>query len=93
MLTLEEVQKIARLSKLALTEADEKRFQQELGDILGFVEKLGELDLKNVEATSHAVQVTDVFRADAVVNSDVKEKALHQAPDRDEDFFRVPKVL
>lgn len=93
MLTLEEVKKIARLSKLSLTEADEKRFQQELGNILGFVEKLGELDLKNVEATSHAVSVTDVFRTDTVASSDVKEKALNQAPDRDEDFFRVPRVL
>jgi aspartyl-tRNA(Asn)/glutamyl-tRNA(Gln) amidotransferase subunit C len=93
MLTLEDVQKIARLSKLNLTEAEQQKYLTELGNILGFVKKLEELNLEGVEATSHAVEVTDVFRSDEPRDAQVKDKALSQAPDREGDFFRVPKIL
>ena len=66
MITLKEVEKIAHLSKLALSENEKQKFVTELGNILGFVEKLDQLDLKNVAATSHAVEVTNVFRDDKI---------------------------
>ncbi|OGP10011.1 MAG: asparaginyl/glutamyl-tRNA amidotransferase subunit C [Deltaproteobacteria bacterium GWA2_45_12] len=93
MITLKEVEKIAHLSKLSLSESEKQKFVVELGNILGFVEKLDQLDLKNVAATSHAVEVTNVFREDKIVNTNVKEKALAMAPEAEGDFFRVPKVL
>ncbi len=93
MITKSDVQKIAGLAKLRLSGEELDRYTKELGNILGFVEKLNELKLDNVEATSHAVSVTSVFREDKILQSPVHDQALKEAPAVEDHLFQVPRVI
>jgi aspartyl-tRNA(Asn)/glutamyl-tRNA(Gln) amidotransferase subunit C len=83
----EQVRKVAKLARLALTEAEIEEFTGQLGAILGYVEKMNELDTGDVEPLAHCLPISNVFRADEV------EKTLANAPQRDDSFFKVPKIL
>jgi aspartyl-tRNA(Asn)/glutamyl-tRNA(Gln) amidotransferase subunit C len=93
MISLDEVRKIARLSKLEITDEEAQHYAGELSKILGFADKLEELDLSQIKATSHAVDLVNVFRKDKAILSDVVGAVLAQAPDGEETFFSVPKVI
>lgn len=93
MITQDDVKKIANLAKLNLNETELTRYTTELGNILGFVERLNQLDLKGVKATSHAVDVTNVFREDVAVTSIVMQDIATQAPAVEDNLFVVPKVI
>lgn len=93
MITKQDVKKISGLAKLKLSEQELQRTTNELGNILGFVEKLNELKLDNVEATSHAVNVTNVFREDEPKKSTVHAKTFLASPDMEGDLFKVPRVI
>ena len=90
MIDRDQVLHVARLSRLALTEEELERMPGELSKILEHVEKMGELDLEDVEPTSHVVELQNVLREDVPRPSLPREKALEQAPDSDEAGFRVP---
>jgi aspartyl-tRNA(Asn)/glutamyl-tRNA(Gln) amidotransferase subunit C len=92
-LTREEVDHVARLARLHFSEEEAERFREQLSAILTYVEKLGELDTKGVEPTSHVLPIRNVFREDAVLPSLPREEALANAPDRTEEFYRVPKII
>jgi aspartyl-tRNA(Asn)/glutamyl-tRNA(Gln) amidotransferase subunit C len=92
-LSQNEVEYVARLARLELSEAEKDQFTGELNGILDFVEKLNQLDTAAVEPTAHAIPVTNVFRPDRVRPSLDPELALSNAPDRVNNFFKVPKVL
>ena len=64
-----------------------------MNSILAYMEKLNELDTTNVEPLSHVMDITNVFREDETRPSLPREKALGNAPDRSEKFFKVPKVI
>lgn len=81
---------VARLARLRLDDADVERMAGELSSILGHIEKIGELDLDDVEPTSHVIQVENVLRPDEPQPSLPRERALESAPDATEDGFRVP---
>ncbi|MHC4345330.1 MAG: Asp-tRNA(Asn)/Glu-tRNA(Gln) amidotransferase subunit GatC [Planctomycetota bacterium] len=89
----EQVRKVAKLSRLELTEAEVEEFSGQLSAILEYMEKMNELDTSNVEPLAHCLPVSNVFREDVVRKSLGTEKALANAPDRDGDFFKVPKIL
>jgi aspartyl-tRNA(Asn)/glutamyl-tRNA(Gln) amidotransferase subunit C len=89
----EQVRKVAKLSRLELTEAEVEEFTGQLSAILDYVEKLNELDTANVEPLAHCLPVSNVFREDVVGESLGTEKALANAPERDGEFFKVPKIL
>lgn len=84
---------VASLARLALREEEVELFTAQLSDILTYVAKLNELDTKDVEPTSHVLPVKNVLREDEKGRSVEREKALLNAPDRTEEFFRVPKVI
>ena len=84
-----QVRKVAKLSRLELTDAE----VGELSAILGYVEKMNELDTENVEPLAHCLAISNVFRQDHVEESLGTEKTLANAPQRDGEFFRVPKIL
>jgi len=92
-ITRKEVEHVAKLARLALREEEVERLTRQLSDILTYVEKLNELDTKDVEPTSHVLPVRNVLREDEVSGSIDRGKALVNAPDRTEEFFRVPKVI
>ncbi len=88
-----QVRKVARLARLELTEAEVEEFTGQLSAILDYVEKMNELDTENVEPLAHCLPISNVFRRDRVRESLGTRKALANAPQRDGDFFKVPKIL
>ncbi len=92
-LTVAEVEKVARLARLELTAEDKELFAGQMGAILGYVEKLKELNTDGIVPTSHAVPMENAFRPDVVRPSIGLEKALANAPEKSGTFFVVPKVI
>ena len=92
-ITSEEVEHVARLARLELTDEQEQMFQRQLSDILTYFDKLSELDTSQVAPMSHAVQLVNVFRQDRIAESIPAREALANAPASQDGFFRVPKVL
>ncbi len=92
-LSRDEVTKIAHLGRLKLTEAELDSFATQLGEILGYVDLLNEVDTEDVEPMAHAVELTNVFRTDAIRESLPREEALSNAPKTDGRFFLVPQIL
>ena len=88
-----QVDYIANLSRIALSEEEKNKLTEELGKIIEYVEKLNELDTSNVEPMAHATGLKNVFREDELGQSLSPEKALENAPDKEGNFFRVPKVV
>jgi aspartyl-tRNA(Asn)/glutamyl-tRNA(Gln) amidotransferase subunit C len=92
-LTLDDIRHVARLARLSLTEDELKSFESDLNNILRYVEQLREVDTEGVEPTSHAVRLENVMREDRVEPSLPVDEALANAPDRSDDYFRVPRIL
>ncbi|HEY4719290.1 MAG TPA: Asp-tRNA(Asn)/Glu-tRNA(Gln) amidotransferase subunit GatC [Candidatus Methylomirabilis sp.] len=92
-ITRREVEHVARLARLGLSEEEIERMRAQLDAILNYVDKLNELETRDVPPTSHAIPMTNVFREDAVRPCLSQEEALANAPDRAEAFFRVPRIL
>ena len=88
-----QVRKVAKLSRLELTEAEVAEFTGQLGAILDYVEKMNELDTENVQPLAHCLSISNCLREDCVKESLGTEKALANAPQRDGEFFKVPKIL
>lgn len=87
------VEHIARLARLDLSDEEERLFGSQLSDILRYVEKLDELDTSAVEPTSHVLELTNVMRDDRPRPSLPPDEALSNAPDRVENFYRVPRII
>jgi len=92
-LSQKEVEHIALLARLKLTDEERQRMTTQLNDIMGFFEQLGELDTTDVPPTSHVIPMSNVLRADVVKPSLPVEDVLENAPDRAGDTFRVPRVV
>ena len=90
MIDREQVLHVARLARLRLSDDEVERMTGELSSILDHIEKISELDLDDVEPTSHVVELENVLRADEPRPSLPRERALDQAPDTDGTGFRVP---
>ena len=93
MITREEVQHVARLARLELTDEELERMRAELDAILAYIDKLRALDVEGVEPTSHAVPLVNVMRDDDVRPSLPLDDMLANAPDRDGSQFRVPRII
>lgn len=92
-LSREEVSRVAILARLRLTDDEETQITDQLGEILGYVDKLRQLDTDNVEPFSHAMGPANTLREDRVTNQPDPDALLANAPDRDGTFFKVPKIL
>jgi len=84
---------VARLARVELTEDEIRTFQPQLDEIVGYVNKMRELDLEQVEPTSHAVALENVFRRDEVKPGLKREEVLRNAPWTDGSQFLVPKIM
>ena len=85
--------KLEKLSRLELSEAQRIKMQSDLSKMLGMVQKLDELDLKDVDPLLHMTERTNVTRADEVKNHIDTSKAMENAPDSTKEYFKVPKVI
>lgn len=88
-----DIQHVATLARLALTDAEAAHYQQQLNGILQFIDKLSAQELEGVEPTAHAVPVFDVVRADEPRPGFSQEQALANAPRKAMDQFQIPKVI
>lgn len=89
----DQVQKVAHLARLQLSPEEEAAFTTQLSSILEYFEQLSELDTENVPPTTHAVELSNIARPDTLDPFPGREALLQAAPDRDDDFFRVPQIL
>lgn len=87
------VKYVAHLARLNLSPEEEKKFEAQLRQILGYVEKLNQLDVSQVEPTAHAVPLVNVTRPDETRPSLSNEEALRNAPARANGLFIVPKIV
>ena len=92
-LTVAEVRNVAVLARLRLSAAEEERLTVELDSILGYVGQLNQLDTSAVEPFTHAVDASNPLREDKVTNQPAIEPLLSNAPERDDSFFKVPKII
>ena len=92
-ITRQEVLHVAGLARLRLAPEEADRLTEDLGGILTYVEKLGELDLEGVEPTAHVHDIVNAFRADENRPSLSNEQALANAPLPEGGCFRVAKVI
>jgi aspartyl-tRNA(Asn)/glutamyl-tRNA(Gln) amidotransferase subunit C len=93
MISSQQVEYVAHLARLTISDQEKDKFTSQLNDILLYIDKLNELTTEGVESMSHAIAVTNSFRADEIQDSIGTEKSLANAPDARGEFFRVPKVI
>ena len=91
--SLEEVDRIASLSMLSLTEEKRLMLQQNLSDILEHAERLNELDTEGVEPTTYILKQENVLRVDAPGKEWERKEVLKNAPEKEDGYFAVPKVV
>ena len=91
--TRKDVEHIAELARLKFADSEIDGYTNQLNEILNYIEKLNELDTENIEPLSHPVEAFNVFREDEVKPSISTEEALKNGPEKDEQFFKVPKVI
>lgn len=89
----EQVRKVAKLARLDLCEEEVGMFSDQLSHILDYIEKLNELETDDVEPLAHCLAVHNVFRQDEVRPSLGAERTLANAPETEQQYFKVPKVL
>jgi aspartyl-tRNA(Asn)/glutamyl-tRNA(Gln) amidotransferase subunit C len=92
-ISADDVRKVAKLARLNLPDDKIATYTGQLESILGYVSQLEQVDTKGVPETTRAVEVTNVTRQDGVDPTPVREEILNQAPQREGNFFRVPKIL
>lgn len=92
--TIKDVEKIAKLAKLRFTEEEKEKLQGEMNEVLGYIDTINQIPgLEEVKPLENINETENVFREDKAVKCLTKEEALKNAPDKTENFFRVPKVL
>ena len=92
-ISADDVRKVAKLARLDLPEDKVATYTGQLESILEYVGQLEQVNTEGVPETTRAVEVTNVTREDGVAPTPVREDILNQAPLREGDFFRVPKIL
>ncbi len=92
-LSRQEVEKVSLLGRLLLSDEELDKMTDQMGQILGYMDLLSQLDTEQVEPMAHALDGSDVFRSDEVRPSLPRDRALSNAPNRDEECYLVPAVL
>jgi len=92
MITIKDVEHVAKLARLELSEEEKAKFSKQLGDIIKYVEQMNTIDTTGVEPMSHAIPIVNVMREDIVVQEHTKDELMSNAPSKEDGFFRVPKI-
>lgn len=92
MITIQDVEHVAKLARLELTEEEKELYTKQLGDVLEYVNQMNEVDTSNVEPMTQVVDFVNVMREDEVHYDNTKEELMANAPQEENGFFRVPKI-
>lgn len=93
MISKKDVEHIALLSRLSLTEEEKERYQKELSSILDYVNKLKEINTDDIIPTAHVIDLKNVFREDEVIPSMDRDKVLANAKEKQNGCFKVPRII
>lgn len=93
MISDETIEYVGILAKLALSDEEKEQAGKDMGSMLDYIDKLGELDTQGVEPMSHVFPVKNVFREDIVTNGDMREEILKNAPGEKDGMFVVPRTF
>ncbi|OPY57322.1 MAG: Aspartyl/glutamyl-tRNA(Asn/Gln) amidotransferase subunit C [Pelotomaculum sp. PtaU1.Bin035] len=93
MITEKDVDHVALLGRLELTGEEKEMFTKQLNDILGHFQSLERLDTEKVQPTAHVLPLQNVYREDQVGRHISREDALVNCPDRNENYFKVPRII
>ena len=88
-----EIDHVALLARLKLSDSEKNLFSRQLDSIITYIDKLNELDTTNVTPTAHVLPIKNVFREDERKPSLPRDIALQNAPDQDDGFYKVPKII
>ena len=89
----ETIEYVGILAKLELSDEEKEQAKKDMGSMLDYIDKLGELDTENVEPMSHVFPVHNVFREDVVTNADMRDDILKNAPEEKNGMFMVPRTF
>jgi aspartyl-tRNA(Asn)/glutamyl-tRNA(Gln) amidotransferase subunit C len=92
-ITKEEVLYVAHLARLDLDEESIEKFAGQIDEILGYIEKLNQVETRDIKPTSHAISLTNAFRVDEEKEHIDRELALANAPEKEDGLFVVPKIF
>ena len=92
MITIKDVEHVARLARLELSEDEKVMFTGQLGDVLAHVEKMNQVDTTGVEPMNHPIDFSNVMREDKKIYENTREELMQNAPDIEGDYFKVPKI-
>lgn len=92
MITIKDVEHVAKLARLELTDEEKELYTKQLGDVLQYVNQMNEVDTSNIEPMTQVVDFVNVMREDKVVYEQTKEELMKNAPDEENGFFKVPKI-
>ena len=92
-ITKDEVKKVAHLARLELNENEISSHADQLEKILEYIKQLEKIDTHDVPCTTRAIEVINVFRKDEKKNSDCTKELLELSPSREDDYFKVPKII
>mgnify|MGYP000883453493 FL=1 len=92
-LTIAEVEHVALLARLSLSQMEKEQLAEQLGAILEYADRLKKLDTENIEPLDHILPVANVFREDAVKSSPDREEMLANAPMAEDGQYKVPKII
>lgn len=93
MITLKDVEHVAKLARLDLSEDEKNRFADQLGKLLDYFNQLKEVNTENIEPMAHPVQAVNVVREDVITDTCLREKILDNAPQEEDGYFKVPKII
>ncbi|MBI4532802.1 MAG: Asp-tRNA(Asn)/Glu-tRNA(Gln) amidotransferase subunit GatC [Candidatus Melainabacteria bacterium] len=92
MISVKEVEHVAKLARLALSEDEKKLYSEQLAKIIEYFDQLNDVNTTNVEPMAHALAVVNVMREDVVVSSPGRDLLLKNAPQSENGFFKVPRI-
>ncbi|NDL67581.1 Asp-tRNA(Asn)/Glu-tRNA(Gln) amidotransferase subunit GatC [Anaerotalea alkaliphila] len=92
-ITREEVERVAHLARLNLTEKEKEQMTRDMEAIIGFADQINSCDIHDVKPTAHIIPINNVFREDVVVASMDREQLLENAPNQEQGCFSVPQVV
>ena len=92
MITIKDVEHVAKLARLELSEEEKKMFTGQLSDVLAHVEKMNQVNTEGIEPMNHPIDFSNVMRDDVVHYEHTREELMANAPDVEQDYFKVPKI-
>ena len=88
-----DIEHLAKLSRLKLTDAEKEKFSNQMGTIIEYIEKLSELDTKNVEPTANVLGLSNVFREDVTTKPLTNQAPINDSPSHSKGHYEVPKII